>query len=135
MDQQGSQKRNCMLSLADGRLPQLSGVVGIDGSLRCGVRIYVLVPEARDIRADAASSKSVGIGVSNIAEGAGRSTDADFARHLSYALGSINEVECQMLIARRRNYISEKTLHNVEQLVRSSRRLTTRLRQSVADSS
>ena len=73
--------------------------------------------------------------VSNIAEGAGRSTDADFARHLSYALGSINEVECQMLIARRRNYISEKTLHNVEQLVRSSRRLTTRLRQSVADSS
>ena len=45
---------------------------------------------------------------SNIAEGAGRSTDADFAHFLDQALGSANEVETQLLISRNLNYISEE---------------------------
>lgn len=48
---------------------------------------------------------------SNIAEGSGRSTDADFARFLDQSLGSANEVETQLLISYKLNYISE-TQHN-----------------------
>ena len=44
---------------------------------------------------------------SNIAEGAGRSSDADFAHFLDAALGSAYEVETQILIAKNINYITE----------------------------
>ena len=42
---------------------------------------------------------------SNIAEGAGRPTDSDFAHFLDMSLGSSNEVETQLLISRNLNYI------------------------------
>ena len=42
---------------------------------------------------------------SNIAEGAGRPTDSDFAHFLYMSLGSSNEVETQLLISRNLNYI------------------------------
>ena len=45
---------------------------------------------------------------SNIAEGAGRPTDADFAHFLDLSLGSANEVETQLLISKNLNYISEE---------------------------
>ena len=45
---------------------------------------------------------------SNIAEGAGRPTDADFAHFLDQSLGSANEVETQLLIPKNLRYISEE---------------------------
>ena len=45
---------------------------------------------------------------SNIAEGAGRPTDADFAHFLDQSLGSDNEVETQLLISKNLRYISEE---------------------------
>lgn len=45
---------------------------------------------------------------SNIAEGAGRPTDADFAHFLDQSLGSANEVEIQLLISKNLRYISEE---------------------------
>ncbi len=45
---------------------------------------------------------------SNIAEGAGRPTDVDFAHFLDQSLGSANEVETQLLISKNLRYISEE---------------------------
>ena len=44
---------------------------------------------------------------SNIAEGHGRSRTGDYLRHLSVAVGSLSEVETQIQIARRLEYITE----------------------------
>ena len=57
---------------------------------------------------------------SNIAEGASRSSEKDFARFLEIALGSAFELETQLLIASKRNYIEEsevvKTIASMDSL-------------------
>jgi four helix bundle protein len=50
---------------------------------------------------------------SNIAEGQGRRTTADFLRHLSIAYGSLCEVETQILIAQRLRYFAQEKTENV----------------------
>ena len=46
---------------------------------------------------------------SNIAEGQGRQTTADFCRHLSIAYGSLYEAETQILISERLSYLPKET--------------------------
>jgi four helix bundle protein len=50
---------------------------------------------------------------SNIAEGQGRRTTSDFLRHLSIAYGSLCEVETQILIARRLDYLSAAQVERI----------------------
>lgn len=45
---------------------------------------------------------------SNIAEGSSRTSEAEFAHYLEYSIGSCFEVETQLEIAKRRDYISEE---------------------------
>jgi len=45
---------------------------------------------------------------SNIAEGCGRSSDADFARFLQIAMSSASEVEYQLILARDLGYLEEE---------------------------
>ena len=44
---------------------------------------------------------------SNLAEGCGRSTDADKLRFFDIAMGSTNEVECQLMLTKDLNYLDE----------------------------
>jgi four helix bundle protein len=50
---------------------------------------------------------------SNIAEGQGRRTTADFLRHLSISYGSLREVETQIILANRLRYLSPETCQDV----------------------
>ena len=47
---------------------------------------------------------------SNIAEGASRNSEKDFARFLEIALGSAFELETQLIIASKRKYVSTESL-------------------------
>ena len=50
---------------------------------------------------------------SNIAEGAGKDSEKDFARFLSISLGSLFELETQVEIAYRRGYIDSPNYYSV----------------------
>lgn len=52
---------------------------------------------------------------SNIAEGSGRLSDKDFQRFISIAMGYSFELETQMLLAFRFNYISAEQLKDFEE--------------------
>ena len=51
----------------------------------------------------------------NIAEGCGRGSDADFARFLQMAFGSASETEYILLLVKDLNYISENDYDNLFQ--------------------
>ncbi len=67
---------------------------------------------------------------SNIAEGQGRDTTADFLRFLSIANGSRRELETQTIIAQRLDYISEQQSEQILDLATE----VGRLRHGLADS-
>lgn len=50
---------------------------------------------------------------SNIAEGAGRNTDKDFAHFLDIALGSSNELESQIIIATDLEFVTKNEITDV----------------------
>jgi len=69
---------------------------------------------------------------SNIAEGQGRRTTADFLRHLSISYGSLREVETQTLIATRLGYLTERRCQEVLNLAAEVGRLLNGLMASLA---
>ncbi len=56
---------------------------------------------------------------SNIAEGAGRRSEAEFAHFLDIALGSAYELETQLIIAKRRKYISKELFETTDETIMS----------------
>lgn len=74
--------------------------------------------------ADQLQRASVSI-ASNIAEGASRESEKEFAHFLQISLGSAYEVETQLIIANRLYYINNNQLDNQTQKLNSiERRLT-----------
>lgn len=56
---------------------------------------------------------------SNIAEGSSRSSELDFTRYLDYSIGSCFEVETQLEIARRRDYISDEQFNGLLAMIQT----------------
>ncbi len=62
---------------------------------------------------------------SNIAEGAGKGSDKEFVRFLSHAVGSLYELETQVIIAVHRNYIAEEqSNHLIEDIISLQKRVS-----------
>ena len=68
---------------------------------------------------------------SNIAEGAARSSDADFAHFLDFALGSAFEVETQLLIAKNVGYLEESRYQEMITKLSSIERQLNALKSSI----
>lgn len=64
----------------------------------------------------------------NIAEGAGRSTDGDFARFLDIAFGSLMETVSHLTLAKRLELIEEAAFQDVYQTCESIGRMLTSFR-------
>ena len=59
----------------------------------------------------------------NIAEGCGRSTDADFARFLEIAFGSANELEYHLLLACDLQFLAAEKCENLTTSVREVKQM------------
>jgi four helix bundle protein len=68
---------------------------------------------------------------SNIAEGQGRRTTREFARHLSIARGSIQELETQVILATKLNYMTESVRSELLERTSETSRLVTGLLRSL----
>ena len=68
---------------------------------------------------------------SNLAEGAGRSTHRDFARFVSIAVGSANELDYQLLLTRDLGYADAVVIDDLRWRVAEVRRMLSALRKSL----
>ena len=59
----------------------------------------------------------------NIAEGTGRGSDADFARFLQISLGSTCELEYQLILGRDLNFITQESYHFFESEITSIKKM------------
>ena len=57
----------------------------------------------------------------NIAEGAGRATDKDFANFIQIAIGSANEVECELMLAKDLGYVENNRYKTLSDQLREVR--------------
>jgi four helix bundle protein len=64
----------------------------------------------------------------NLAEGSGRSTDRDFARFVSHAIGSACELEYQLTLSQDLGYLEEPEVRLVQDQVSEVRRMMRSLR-------
>ncbi len=69
--------------------------------------------------------------VSNIAEGAGRKSEKEFNNFLGIALGSTCELETQLLIAYRLNYIEEKTVNTITKSIEETQKMIVGLQKTI----
>lgn len=60
---------------------------------------------------------------SNIAEGCGRGTEADFKRFLEFAIGSAFEIETQLTAVDRLNLIDNNRIHPVLQMISEEQKM------------
>jgi four helix bundle protein len=75
---------------------------------------------------------AVSIGA-NIAEGAGRSSDADYARFVRYAAGSVNEVESHIILATDLGFLSDAQRSGLTEELEVIRKMLTRLNERLTD--
>ncbi|MDQ3348016.1 MAG: four helix bundle protein [Acidobacteriota bacterium] len=86
-----------------------------------GISAHLRSPEAWPLR-DQVFRAAVSI-PSNIAEGAGRGSDLDFRRFLRHSLGSCNELEYDLLLARDLGFVPSELHASLSQRLEEVRRM------------
>jgi four helix bundle protein len=94
------------------------------------VAAYWRVPQAWPLR-DQVLRAAISI-PSNIAEGKGRSSDADFRRFLFHSLGSCNELEYDLLLARDLAFLPAASHSDLAEQLEEIRRMLTGLVQTIS---
>ena len=72
---------------------------------------------------------------SNIAEGSGRGTDSDFRRFLFMSLGSLAEIECQLIVSRDLGWLAGVAYEKLVVRIVEIRRMLMSLIRRLTDSS
>ncbi|SEA05813.1 four helix bundle protein [Psychroflexus halocasei] len=68
---------------------------------------------------------------SNIAEGAGRNSNKDFRRFLSISKGSLNELNTQLIISNRLNFIDNDKLNQLEKDINEIQKIIYKFNQNL----
>jgi len=68
---------------------------------------------------------------SNIAEGAGRKSNKEFRHFLSISLGSVFELETQVIVASRLNFISEANFSDIQSRISEIQKMVFSLEKSI----
>ena len=68
----------------------------------------------------------------NLAEGSGRSSDRDYARFVSIAIGSASELEYQLLLAKDLGYGRDKSGKEAQVLIADVRKMLVAFRRTLA---
>ncbi|GAA4967000.1 four helix bundle protein [Algibacter aquimarinus] len=71
---------------------------------------------------------------SNIAEGCSRNSEVEFKRFLEIAIGSLFEVETQLIIAKELNFIKEDELESIFSLIQKEARMINSLINKIKNS-
>jgi four helix bundle protein len=71
---------------------------------------------------------------SNIAEGSSRDSNKDFARYLNIALGSSRELQTQMIISNRLNFIQNKDFHEINESIEEVQKMITGFKKNLTSS-
>jgi four helix bundle protein len=86
----------------------------VDGFGGSNLSIYTAMARRRTLRPCESDTRAAISIPSNIAEGKGRSSDREFIKFLNYARGSVYELQTQIKIALRLNYLSVSTANVLE---------------------
>ncbi len=111
--------------------------------LRVWEKAHNLALDVYQISAELPKSESYGLRTqmrraaaaipTNLAEGSGRSTNRDFARFVSNAIGSASELDYQLFLARDLGYIDQGNAELARTKVAEVRRLLSALRRNLLD--
>jgi four helix bundle protein len=89
------------------------------------VSAYFKSPEAWPLR-DQLFRAAISV-PSNIAEGAGRGSDADFRRFLFHSMGSLNEAEYDLFLARELGFLPPDQYKSIQETLVRVRQMLSRL--------
>ncbi len=103
-------------------------------SIELAVEIYKLtakLPKQEQYGLVSQINRSVVSIASNIAEGAGRNTNKEFNNFLGYSLASSFELDTQLTISNRLNYIEDSSFEKVIQELTIIQNMLVKLKQSL----
>jgi four helix bundle protein len=104
-------------------------------SMELTVKVYQLTnmfPDSEKYNLTSQARRSAVSIPSNIAEGAGRHTKADFSRFLDIAYGSSSELDTQLILSQRLNFLKEDNLNEMADMINHIQKMITNLKNSLS---